>query len=314
MKRRDNLFTSGKRCSKKVGGAKTNKTSTNKEKTLVVLALKSQHPLKYLLSVTQLAKSVFYYHVNRLKEPSPYEKELKRIEAIYHEHKGRYGYRRVHLALMNEGSQLNHKTVQRLMGELNLKSTVRVKKYRSYRGEIGKAAPNHLKRKFNVSKPNKKWVTDVTEFKVSEQKIYLSPIIDLYNQEVIAYSIAKNARLTLVTDMLKKGLSRLKNKQRLLLHSDQGWQYRNPIYQKQLADNGIKQSMSRKGNCLDNAVAENFFGLLKSEMYHGQHFKDADELIEKIEEYIEYYNTKRIKVKLNGLTPVEYRNQALRAT
>ncbi|WP_392560039.1 IS3 family transposase [Orbus mooreae] len=200
------------------------------------------------------------------------------------------------------------------MRELNLKSTVRPKKYRSYRVEMGKTAPNRLKRKFKVSKPNKKWVTDVTEFKVNEQKIYLSPIIDLYNQEVIAYSVAKNARLTLVTDMLKKGISRLKNKQNPLLHSDQGWQYRNPIYQKQLADNGIKQGMSRKGNCLDNAVAENFFGLLKSEMYHGQHFKDADELIEKIEEYIEYYNTKRIKVKLKGLTPVAYRNQALRAT
>ncbi|WP_392563945.1 IS3 family transposase [Orbus wheelerorum] len=184
-----------------MGGAKTNETTTSKEKTLVVLALKSQYPLKHLLSVIQLAKSVFYYHVNRLKKPSPYEKELKRIEAIYHEHKGRYGYRRIHLALINEGSRLNHKTVQRLMMELNLKSTVRPKKYHSYRGEMGKTALNRLKRKFKVSKPNKKWVTDVTEFKVNEQKIYLSPIIDLYNQEVIAYSVAKNARLTLVTDM-----------------------------------------------------------------------------------------------------------------
>lgn len=266
-----------------------------------------------MLSAIGLAKSVFYYHVNRLKTPSPYENELKRIEAIYHEHKGRYGYRRIHLTLVNEGSQLNHKTVQRLMGQLNLKSTVRPKKYRSYRGEIGKIVPNYLKRDFKASRPNEKWVTDVTEFKVNEQKIYLSPLIDLYNQEVIAYKVAKNARLALVTDMLEKGISRLKQSDTPLLHSDQGWQYRNHHYQKKLTDNGIKQSMSRKGNCLDNAIAENFFGLLKSEMYHGQRFKHADELIEKIEEYIEYYNTKRIKAKLKGLAPVEYRNQALQA-
>ncbi|MEX9839936.1 IS3 family transposase [Providencia rettgeri] len=236
-----------------------------------------------------------------------------RIESIYHEHKGRYGYRRIHLILRNEGILLNHKMVQRLMKRLNLKSTVRPKKYRSYHGDVGKTAPNHLKRDFTASKPNEKWVTDVTEFKVNEQKVYLSPIIDLYNQEFIAYKVAKNTRLTLVIEMLKSGLSRLAKAQKPLLHSDQGWQYRNPSYQKQLADNGIKQSMSNKGNCLDNAVAENFFGLLKSEMYHGHHFQNADELIDKIDEYIEYYNSKRIKVKLKGLTPVEYRNQALQA-
>lgn len=277
------------------------------------MALKNRHPLKHLLYAVKLAKSVFYYHVSALKKPVAYGKELARIETIYHEHKGRYGYRRIHLTLKNEGITLNHKTVQRLMGQLNLKSTVRPKKYRSYRGETGKTVSDHLKRDFTASKPDEKWVTDVTEFKVNGQRVYLSPIIDLFNQEVIAYRIAKNARLTLVTEMLESGLSRLTETQKLLLHSDQGWQYRSRQYQKQLADRGIRQSMSRKGNCLDNAVAENFFGLLKSEMYHGHHFQDADELIEKIDEYIEYYNTRRIKAKLKGLTPVQYRNQALQA-
>jgi putative transposase len=277
------------------------------------LALKNQHPLKHLLYAVKLAKSVFYYHVSALKKPVAYGEELARIETIYHEHKGRYGYRRIHLTLKNEGIMLNHKTVQRLMGQLGLKSTVRPKKYRSYRGETGKTVSNHLKRDFTASKPDEKWVTDVTEFKVNGQRVYLSPIIDLFNQEVVAYRLAKNARLTLVTGMLESGLSQLTQTQKPLLHSDQGWQYRSHQYQKQLADNGIRQSMSRKGNCLDNAVAENFFGLLKSEMYHGHHFQDADELIEKIDEYIEYYNTRRIKVKLKGLTPVQYRNQALQA-
>ncbi len=197
------------------------------------------------------------------------------------------------------------------MGQLNLRSTVRPKKYRSYRGNVGKTAPNYLKRNFTAIKPNEKWITDVTEFKVNEQKVYLSPIIDLYNQEVVAYKVAKNTRLTLIMEMLKRGLSRLPKAQKTLLHSDQGWHYRNHQYQKKLAHHGVKQSISRKGNCLDNAVAENFFGLLKSEMYHGYRFRDADELIDKIDEYIEYYNTKRIKAKLKDLTPVEYRNQAL---
>lgn len=277
------------------------------------MALKNQYPLKHLLYAVKLAKSVFYYHVSALKKPTAYGGEIARIKAIYHEHKGRYGYRRIHLTLKNEGIKLNHKTVQRLMGQLNLKSTVRPKKYRSYRGEAGKTVSNHLKRNFTASKPNEKWVTDVTEFKVNDQKVYLSPIIDLFNQEVIAYSVAKNARLTLVTEMLERGLSQLLKTEKLVLHSDQGWQYQSRQYQKQLTDRGIRQSMSRRGNCLDNAVAENFFGLLKSEMYHGYYFKDANELIEKIDEYIEYYNTKRIKAKLKGLTPIQYRNQALQA-
>jgi len=277
------------------------------------LALKNKHSLKYLLCAAGLAKSVFYYQRQMLRKIEPYKQELEMIASIYHEHKERYGYRRIHLALKKEGIKINHKTVQRLMGQLNLKSRVRPKKYRAYRGDVGKAAPNWLKRDFKAAKPNEKWVTDVTEFKVNEQKVYLSPIIDLFNQEVIAYSISKRAKLSLVTEMLKKGLARLDEKMSPLLHSDQGWQYRNKSYQRELIDNGIKQSMSRKGNCLDNAVAENFFGLLKSEMYYGEFFKDADELIEKIEEYIDYYNTKRIKVKLKVLSPVEYRSQALQA-
>ncbi|WP_368666850.1 IS3 family transposase [Xenorhabdus sp. PB62.4] len=279
----------------------------------MVFALKKKYPLKHLLCAINLARSVFYYQCQALKKTRAYEQEIEMIKTLYHEHKGRYGYRRIHLALIKNGFKINHKTVQRLMGQLNLKSTVRPKKYRSYRGEVGKTAPNWLARDFHATKPNEKWVTDVTAFKVNEQKVYLSPIIDLFNQEVIAYNVAKKASLPLVTEMLKEALDKLEAHAKPLIHSDQGWPYRHRAYQKQLADKDIKQSMSRKGNCLDNAMAENFFALLKTEMYHRQHFKDADELIEKIEEYIEYYNTKRIKVKLKGLTPIEYRNQALHA-
>ena len=269
--------------------------------------------MKHLLQATHLAKSVFYYQVNAGKKMDAYSLELDLIKTIYHEHKGRYGYRRIHLALRRQGVMLNHKTVQRLMSQLNLKSTVRPKKYSSYKGGVGKTAPNVLKRDFKATRPDEKWVTDVTEFKVKDQRVYLSPVVDLFTQEVIAYKIAKNARLPLVTDMLKDALDNLSKNSKPIVHSDQGWQYRHKAYQKQLADCGLTQSVSRKGNCLDNAVAENFFGLLKTEMYHRQNFKDADELIEKLDEYIEYYNKKRIKVKLKGLTPIEYRIQALQA-
>mgnify|MGYP000595574565 CR=1 FL=1 len=261
----------------------------------------------------KLARSSFYYHAQSNNAAESYLDEKHLIKKIYHEHKGRYGYRRIHLELKNQGVILNHKTVQRLMSQLGLKSTVRPKKYRSYRGESGKVAPNILKRDFSATKPDEKWVTDVTEFKVKEQKVYLSPVVDLFTQEVVAYKVAKNACLPLVTDMLTEALSKLDGDSKPVIHSDQGWQYRHRSYQKKVVDSGLTQSMSRKGNCLDNAVAENFFALLKTEMYHNQSFKDANELIEQIEDYIEYYNTKRIKAKLKGLAPIEYRNQALQA-
>ncbi|WP_039988043.1 IS3 family transposase, partial [Paraglaciecola mesophila] len=154
-------------------------------------------------------------------------------------------------------------------------------------------------------------VTDVTEFKVNDQKVYLSPMIDLFNQEVVSYEVRTSVALPLVTDMLKAATSKLQQHEKPLIHSDQGWQYQNKQYQQHLKENGLLQSMSRKANCLDNAVAENFFGLLKTEMYHNETFKDANELIENIEEYIDYYNNERIKLKLKGLSPIQYRHQAL---
>lgn len=243
-----------------------------------------------------------------------YAKQKALIQQICHEHKGRYGYRRIMYTLRQYGHWLNHKTVQRLMRKLGLKSTIRPKRYRSYRGDTGTTTPHILERQFDAVKPNQKWVTDVTEFKVNGQKVYLSPIIDLFNREVVSYRVSKSVKLPLVTDMLRSAVKNLSAKEKPLFHSDQGWQYRTRTLQNILKENGLPQSMSRKGNCLDNSVAENFFGILKSEMYYGQKFKDADELINAIKEYIYYYNYKRIKLKLKlklkGLSPVDYRNQA----
>jgi len=276
--------------------------------------LRPDFPLKHLLKAAGLARSVFYYALQQRRKLDKYAKEKQLITEIYHKHKGRYGYRRIYLTLRALGYALNHKVVQRLMQLLGLKSTVRPKRYRAYRGEVGQAAEHLLQRNFKAHHLNEKWVTDVTEFKVKGQKVYLSPLIDLFNREVVSYRIAKHTQLSLVKEMFKEGIKKLPKEKNLIVHSDQGWQYRNPKIQKLLKENGIVQSMSRKGNCLDNAVAENFFGILKTEMYHGQEFKDADHLIQEVHDYIHYYNHKRIKQKLNGLSPIEYRNQALNAT
>ena len=209
------------------------------------------------------------------------------------------------------GYQINHKTVQRLMRELNLKCMVRIKKYRSYKGEIGKIAPNILKRDFHASAPNQKWTTDITEFSLFGAKLYLSPVLDMYNGEIISYNISERPVLGQVRDMLDKAFEKIPDNTNLIFHSDQGWQYQHKQYQKRLKDKGIQQSMSRKGNCLDNSVMENFFGLLKSELLYLKDFESVEEFKVELEDYINYYNNKRIKEKLKRLSPVQYRLQSL---
>lgn len=232
------------------------------------------------------------------------------IVAIYHQHKGRYGYRRITSTLKNNGVQINHKRVARIMYECGLKSLVRIKKYKSYKGQQGKIARNLLQRDFKAQKPNQKWVTDVTEFNVSGQKLYLAPIMDLYNGEIVSYNLSQRPTFNQTMDMLTKALHKLPQNCRPILHSDQGWQYQMKQYQSQLRQRRIKQSMSRRGNCLDNAAMESFFATLKSEMFHLKKFNSIEELKKDINNYINYYNNDRIKQKLNGLSPVQYRTQA----
>ena len=187
---------------------------------------------------------------------------------------------------------------------------VRVKKYRSYKGEVGKIAPNLLQRNFKADKPNQKWTTDITEFAMFGKKIYLSPILDMYNREIISYNISERPVLSQVLDMVDRAFSTLPDSTNLIFHSDQGWQYQHKQYQERLREKGIRQSMSRKGNCLDNAVMENFFGLLKSELIYLKKFCSIEEFILELKNYIDYYNNKRIKSKLKGLSPVQYRIQS----
>ena len=235
------------------------------------------------------------------------------ITAIFHENKGRYGYRRITAELRNRNIYLNHKTVQRLMQKLGLVCRVRMKKYRSYKGEVGKIAPNLLNRNFHAEKPNQKWVTDVTEFSLFGEKLYLSPILDLHSSDLVSYTISDRPVLRMVTTMLNEAFAKIPDGTNLILHSDQGWQYQHKQYQRMLREKGIRQSMSRKGNCLDNAVIENFFGLLKSELLYLQEFQSMEHFKQELIEYLDYYNNRRIKAKLKGLPPAIHRQQALSA-
>jgi putative transposase len=189
----------------------------------------------------------------------------------------------------------------------------RRKRYNSYQGEQGRIAPNLLNRKFDADAPNQKWVTDVTEFRVGDRKLYLSPVMDLFDRQIISYSVGSSPNLELTNSSLRGALACLEPRQQPLVHSDQGVQYQHASWRVLLSDAGAAQSMSRKGNCYDNAVMENFFGHLKEELFHHVRFLSTNALAAALDEYIHWYNTERISTKLKGLSPVQYRAQTLAA-
>lgn len=279
----------------------------------MIWELRHEFKLSLLLEIAELPRSTYYYYIKHMKDEDKYSEIRKQITDIFHENKGRYGYRRITMEMHNRGYVINHKTVLRLMNEEKIKCMVRIKKYRSYKGEVGKVAPNLLERDFSTSAPNEKWVTDVTEFSLFGRKLYLSPILDLHSSYLVSYTISEHPALSLVLNMARQALSVLSRGAEPILHSDQGWQYQHKQYQKLLKDHGIKQSMSRKGNCLDNAVIENFFGLVKSELLYMKEFDSMDQFKDELIEYLDYYNNRRIKAKLKGLPPAVHRKQALEA-
>jgi len=272
--------------------------------------------LKIWLEIANLPKSSFYEWIQKLEVVNKEELELTNIiKNIFEESNETYGYRRVTIALKNKGFKVNHKRVYRIMRKNNLKCIKFFRKsrgYSSFKGEVGKIVENKLNRQFKITVPNKVWVTDVTEFKIQgkEQKLYLSPIMDLFNSEIISFNFSTSPTVKFVTNSLDSALKKLPEKHQLTIHSDQGFHYQHVQWVKRLKSRNIEQSMSRRGNCIDNSPMENFFGLLKQEMYYGEKFRSIEELKEKIIEYISWYNNKRIKQKLNGLSPIEYRQQA----
>ena len=236
----------------------------------------------------------------------------ERIQGIFEHHKRRYGYRRITATLHQEGVAVNHKKVKRLMRELGLyPAAYKRSRYSSYKGEVGKTAPNILNRAFYVKAPDTVWATDVTEFQTDEGKLYLSPMKDLCTGEIISYSISPSPNMEMVMGMLNAALLAHPDHDGLMIHSDQGFQYQHRAFVNCLRENGIVQSMSRKGNCLDNGKMETFFSTLKREMYYGheKEFRTREQLKAAIEEYIDYYNRERIQKKLGYLSPLIFREK-----
>lgn len=271
--------------------------------------MRHDYKLADLLEVAGLARSTFYYQCQAAQRVDQQRAMEARIRTVYDEHKGRYGYRRITAALCNSMAEpVNHKCVQRLMQKMGLRALIRAKKRsRHIPGMSDAHVPNVLRRDFCATAPNQKWATDVTEFNVRGQKLYLSACMDLYCGEIVSYRMARRSVFELVSGTLETALSRAKSAADLIVHSDQGWHYKMQPYRAMLASHGVKQSMSRKGNCFDNAAIESFFGTLKAEYFHLDKPDSIDALEAGVHDYVHYYNHERIKLGLQGLSPVEYR-------
>ena len=265
------------------------------------------HPLQFMLHWMKMARSVFYYHISHMDDSDGYDRIRTSIKQIYDKNHGRYGYRRICMELRNKDIVINHKTVQKLMNQMGLKANAKKRHYHSYKGEIGKIAPNVLERNFCADRPNQKWTTDVTQVCINDRKLYLSPILDMFDGSIISYAISSSPNLQMVIHMLKKAFKKYPRLDGLTLHSDQGWHYQHGMYQKMLKDHNITQSMSRKGNCLDNAIMENFFGLMKNELLYANKFESIEDFERSLRKYIDWYNNKRLKLRLKGMSPAQYR-------
>jgi len=278
-------------------------------------------------SLPNLPRSDYYYWKNRIDPDTKNSDLIDAITTIYTDNHKRYGYRRITMQLRNEGWTVNHKTVKRLMSKLNLYGIKPRAKYKSYKGDFNGTVDNKLLykrvdtkrhrteyiRDFSTADVNEKWTTDVSEFHIAAGKLYLSPILDMHNREIVSYNISRSPNFAQTTDMLNKAFDKYDDLSNLIFHSDQGWQYQMYQYHNALKEKGIIQSMSRKGNCLDNSPMENFFGKMKNEMFYGHEyeFKTLEQLEKAMREYIDYYNNERIQVKLKGLTPCQARSQSL---
>lgn len=280
-----------------------------------MFALKSEHRLDDLLEAAGLARSTYFYHQKRLLDPTQREKHavLKQaIVEVFHRNKHRYGYRRVLLELRKAGWVVNHKLVYKLMDRMGLKAVIRrSKKYSSHPGRPSHIAENLLQRNFRQDSPNSVWVSDITEFHVAGQKLYLSPIMDLHDRMILAHTIAKAPTTTMTAQTLSRAIKEHQPAPGLMVHTDQGLHYQHSSWRDLITQAGADQSMSRKGNCFDNAVMENFFGQLKTEMYYNQKFSSFEQLEQAIDSYITWYNTQRLQTQFQGQTPTEKRHQAL---
>ncbi len=283
---------------------------TNKERTLLIDALRNTYSLAELLKQLRIPKSSYFYHNKRLMRPEKYTDLRKLVKEIFHENKSRYGYRRIHMVVDRTGKQVSEKVIRRLMTEEQLKvHSKRSKKYSSYKGEVSPAVENVIKRDFKAASPNIKWLTDITEFRLPAGKVYLSPIIDCYDGLVVSWTIGMTPNSEMVTSMLDAAILSLAEGERPIVHSDRGAHYRWPGWISRMTDAQLTRSMSKKGCSPDNAACEGFFGRLKNEMFYNRSWNEItiEGFIDELDCYIRWYNEKRIKISLGALSPIEYR-------
>jgi len=272
-----------------------------------------RYPVSLLCKIAHVSKSGYYKWLRCQEHLTPKQKEEQQIKSLimdgYQKSKGIYGYPRIKAWLrQSHGIQINHKRVYRLMKEMGIQSRIRRKRKFFGRREQVVVSDNKLNRDFTASHPREKWATDITFVIFNGRRLYLSVIYDLFNNEVIAYKISKRNDLTLVMDTVKAAL-KINEANGVILHSDQGYQYTSRKYNEFLKASNITISMSRKGNCLDNACIESFFSHLKTECLYLNVFTKEDEVRKAIQRYIHFYNYERIQVRLNNLSPVLYRAQ-----
>lgn len=288
---------------------------TQGEKAAIIKELREQgFQLKHLLKAMEMAKSTYYYEISKVDAVEVRNQKLMdEIKEIFEHHKHRYGVRRIHKELVNRGHNVNHKRVQRLMHNMGLMGKRPKEKYHSYKGKVGKVADNIIDRDFSTTAPLQKWTTDVSQFNFSWGKCYLSPILDMNTNEIISYDLSLSPNLEQIHRMLDNAFKKFPSVEGLIFHSDQGWQYQHEYFRNTLKEHGIIQSMSRKGNCIDNCIMETFFGRLKNEMYYGceKDYGSFEAFSEAIKEYIRYYNHERIQAKTKWMPPVKYRETSM---
>lgn len=285
-----------------------------KEKWRIIEQLSKKHGIRLLCIIGGFSVSGYYRWKSDVKEAEK-DRETKIILGKEHARlRGIYGYRRMKILLEKKyGLKSNHKKIYRILKEMGLQSKVRKKRISyPYIGRGSETYPNILARQFWADRPNRKWVTDITTISWNGRRYYFSAILDLYNREIVGSKISTNMGLHIVTDCLKEAIAERKL-DGLMIHSDQGGHYTSLAYGGLLKSKGIIQSMSGRGNCLDNAAMENFFGHLKSELIYNIRFKTGEQLLKGIRNYIYFYNYERIQEKLNKMAPVEYRSHQISA-
>lgn len=277
--------------------------------------------LPTLLKAASLSKSTYYFEIGKPDMDAKNREAIELIQAIFKENKRRYGVRRVTIELnsrlrekyKDRATAVNHKKVQRIMGKLGLRAITPKVKYHSYMGTVGAVADNVINRDFSATKPNEKWTTDVSQFNCPFGKAYLSPILDMFGTDIVAWDLSLSPNFEQTNRMLDEAFKKNPNLEGLIFHSDQGWQYQMKQYGERLKDKGIVQSMSRKGNCIDNCIMETFFGTLKREMFYGREhmFQTFEQLKRAIGEYIDYYNNRRIKERTKWMPPAKFREASM---